>query len=576
MDSMRARDLFAPAVLTAAVLFILPSSVLCADAPATRLLLNASEIHDEVKRAPGADPAVQQSFLSFLDYQDLVMFHPKFGYYSSGRVSFGTDYQTYPIALAPYFGQMIAEQIFRMWQGMRRAGSLEPGDRFTIAEFGAGNGLLAESILEYLENKAREQEADPRWRDFRSQVLYVCYDRSAALSRAQRERNARFGSRFEAREADATDPTAAVPPGSLKGVILSNELPDAFSVHKVILSTDGSAEVAFVAPSLPRENWAKLEKIVPADVTEKVVQGDRNVRKALLTARQDQTYLSRAAFAALLEALISSKEYEPLVQSLQFHELYLPASMVPELAGHLRRHASSYARALAKLDQGVVTYINLGAEQFIRGAGSILKAGYVVTVDYGSNWEGILGQDVSHFRTYGPAHRDANPGFGWDYDGQAASEWVTSDPYRGPTLNDMTTDVNFSLLAAEGDLTVLRTVYYGPQAALRSGTPISFPAFDDWASTFETDGHYRLMVQQKQGTDPSYSYPRDHQDPLTSGQSGWSELQRRRAAEIEKRLGAAGPAQPSGADPGVDAGAARTNRERDGRPQRLDPVPVLR
>ena len=200
---MRARNLFAPAILTAAALFILSSSALCADAPATRLLLNASEIHDEVKRAPGADPAVQQYFLSFLDYQDLVMFHPKFGYYSSGRVSFGSDYQTYPIALAPYFGQMIAEQIFRMWQGMRRAGTLGPSDRFTIAEFGAGNGMLAESILDYLERKAREQGADPRWRDFESQVLYICYDRSPALSKAQRTRNARFGSRFEAREADA-------------------------------------------------------------------------------------------------------------------------------------------------------------------------------------------------------------------------------------------------------------------------------------------------------------------------------------------------------------------------------------
>ncbi len=545
---MQARHIFAPAIRIAAALLIFSSSAVCADTTSGRALLNTSEIRDEVRPAPEADAAVQRYFLSFLDYQDLVMFHPKFGYYASGRVDFATDYQTYPIALAPYFGQMIAEQIFRMWQGMRKAGTLEPGDRFTIAEFGAGNGLLAESILDYLESKAHADGADPRWREFQSQVLYICYDRSPALSKAQRTRNERFGSRFEAREADATNPTAAIPPDSLKGVILSNELPDAFSVHKVILSADGSAEVAFVVPSVWRESWTRLEKVVPADLADQVIQGDRNVRSALLNVRQDQVYLSRTAFSALLETLNSSKEYHPLVQSLQFQELYLPASMVPELAGHLRRHASSYARELARLDRGVVTYINLGAERFIRGAGQILKAGYVITLDYGANWEGILGQYTSpHFRTYGPARRAQNGNENW-YDGQSASDWDTSDPYSGPTLNDMTTDVNFSLLAAEGDLSALRTVYYGPQSALRSGTSITLPYPSggqtdgpyDWFWGFETDGHYRLMVQQKQGTDSAYSYPQDHQDPLTTDESGWSESQRQRAAEIEKKLGSVG------------------------------------
>jgi SAM-dependent MidA family methyltransferase len=541
MDSMRAWDMPAPAILAAAALFLLAPSAIGADGPAARPLLNAWEIHDEVKPAPGAEQAVQQHFLSFRDYQDLVLFHPVFGYYSIGRVRFGPDFQTYPMALAPYFGQMAAEQIFRMWQGMRQAGSLGPHDRFTIAEFGAGDGVLAESILDYLERKAGEQGPGGPWRDFASQTVYVCYDRSPALSKAQRARNARFGPRFEAREADATDPAAAIPPDSLKGVVLSNELPDAFSVHKVVLSPDGAAEAAFVVPSLPGKEWARLQKMVPGEVAEEVAQGDRNVRKALATSKQERTYLGRAAFAALLQALISSNEYEPLVQSLQFQEVYLPVSMVPELAGHLRRYASSYARELAKLDKGVVTYINLGAEQFIRGAGRILKAGYVVTLDYGSNWEGLMGQSLSaHLRTYGPAHREVNWNAGLEgNDGQAIPEIETSDPYQGPTLNDMTTDVNFSLLAAEGDLAALRTVYYGPQSALRTGTPIILPGANDWAQNFETNVYYKLMVQQKQGTDSSYSYPQSRLEPLASGESGLSESQRRRAQEIEKRYSAA-------------------------------------
>src|SRR5439155_5462927 len=129
--------------------------------------------------------------------------------------------------------------------------------------------------------------------EFASQALYVCYDRSPALSRTQREHNARFGARFEAREGDATEPEATIAPGSLKGVVLSNELPDAFSVHKVILSAEGDAEVAFVAPSLPQPRWEAIRKQVPAAVSKMVETGDRSVQEKLLGAKSGSAYLTR-------------------------------------------------------------------------------------------------------------------------------------------------------------------------------------------------------------------------------------------------------------------------------------------
>ena len=200
-------------------------------------LLNPWEIHHEIKVDASAAAAVRESFLSFLQYQDLVLFHPTLGYYSSGRVSFTSDYRTFPDALSPFFGQMVAQHIFNMWDGMRKAGTLTASDRFTIAEFGAGDGTMATSILDYIEQRASDQtasESGPRWREFWRQVVYACYDRSPVLSALQSKHNARFGSRFDAREGDATDPTASIPAGSLKGIVLSNELPDAFSVHKVV------------------------------------------------------------------------------------------------------------------------------------------------------------------------------------------------------------------------------------------------------------------------------------------------------------------------------------------------------
>src|SRR5262245_8551724 len=226
------RSLTTRVVLVGTAAFCALGLFLQAQNPTARDLRNGWEVHRELDIPSEAHAAVKDYFPSFLEYQDIVMFHPKFGYYSSGRVSFTNDYQTFPIVLAPYFGQMIAEQMFFMYQGMRKAGTLAPNEKFTMAEFGAGNGAMAESILDYIVEKSG---SDAAWKEFASQALYICYDRSPALNDTQRERNQRFGSMFGARVADATDLTKTIPAGSLKGVILSNELPDAFSVHKLIL-----------------------------------------------------------------------------------------------------------------------------------------------------------------------------------------------------------------------------------------------------------------------------------------------------------------------------------------------------
>jgi SAM-dependent MidA family methyltransferase len=501
---------------------------------AERQIWNAWEVHRELTVDPAADAQVKEYFPSFLDYQDLMLFHPKIGYYSSGRVSFTTDYRTFPDVLAPYFGNMIAEQTFRMWDGMRQAGTLNQQERFTLAEFGAGDGALAESILDYIGRQANENP-DHRWREFETQAVYVCYDRSPALSALQAKRNARFGARFEAREGDATDPAANIAPGSLKGVVLSNELPDAFSVHKVILSADGYAEVAFVAPSLSQGGWKKLEKLMPVAVRDLIKKDDLAIKR-FMGDKESGVYLSRAAFVALLESMASASDYAAKVHTIQFHEVYVPARVFPELAEHFQRYAHDYATVLAKGEKGMVAYINLGEGRFVQGAARILKAGYLLTVDYGSNWDGIMPQDdFDHLRIYGPRSQRAN-----------------SDPYRWPTLNDITTDVNFSHMAAEGRLDGLRTAYFGPQRALQSGTPVSLAAlpsdrrltdrqkkeFKGWVQDFQTGEVFKALVQQKESTDAAYAYPEAYQEPIDVNENLLTPDQRERAAQIEKQLSA--------------------------------------
>ncbi|RPJ85459.1 MAG: hypothetical protein EHM13_01005, partial [Acidobacteria bacterium] len=355
---------------------------------AERRLANGWEVRSEITLPAGVDPsAVRDFFPTFQDYIDTVLFHPSAGYYSSGRVDFYSHYRTFPIALAPSFGQMIAEQIFRMWDGMRKAGSLSPTEKFTIAEFGPGNGALAESILNYIDSQAARNVG--LWREFSRQVVYASYDRSPALSDLQTKRNSRFRDRFEARVADATNPGATIPSGSLKGVVLSNELLDCFSVHKVALGDDGSAEVGYVVPSFWRSDWEKLRAALPASVRELVSRDDTAIHQRLLAPKRapaapeaaDRVYLSRTAFNGVLEAISKRTTYEMEVNKLQFQELYVPVSVTPEVAVHIRRYASVYANRLARAGLGLVTYVSPGERAFIQGAGAALKAGYVITID---------------------------------------------------------------------------------------------------------------------------------------------------------------------------------------------------
>jgi SAM-dependent MidA family methyltransferase len=537
------RSLTKRVVLIGIAAFCAVGVVLPAQNSKDRDLKNGWEVHRELEIPAEARTAVKDYFPSFLEYQDIVMFHPKVGYYASGRVSFTSDYQTFPIVLAPLFGHMVAEQIFFMWDGMRKAGTLGDKEQFTIAEFGAGDGVLAESILDYLQQKSI---GDARWRQFANQVLYVCYDRSPALNDTQRKRNARFGSRFAARLADATNLTATIPPGSFKGVVLSNELPDAFSVHKIALSPSGSAEVAFVVPSLPGTNWSTVRPLFSVEIAKQIEEADLDIEKKFFSGRAaPDLYLTRASFVSLLENLLGSKEYEATANAMQFQEIYVPVSAIPEVAAHLRRYAGVYAGILAKNPHGLVTYINPGVESFIQGAAEVLKSGYVLTIDYGSTWDGILAEDsFSHFRTYGPAHKGAIQSPEVEDAAGAPSDPEIWNPYLGPTLNDMTTDVNFSLMVVEGEHVGLKPIYFGSQGALRSGTRVTFDnpprdrheKFDAWSYDFENPSVYKVLVQQKEGTDKAYRFPDKNPESLGLDQTRLTEAQRNRATQIEKQL----------------------------------------
>jgi SAM-dependent MidA family methyltransferase len=185
----------------------------------------------------------------------------------------------------------------------------------------------------------------------------------------------------------------------------------------------------------------------------------------------------------------------------------------------------------------------------IQGSAQILAAGYVITIDYGSSWNGILANDgAKHLRTYGPAHRAASAQENI-IENDSIDDIQTSDPYDRPTLNDLTTDVNFSLLDVEGRQAGLRTLFYGSQKALQSGTSISLDEvperarrdnqvekFRSWASDFRAPSVFKVMVQQKAGTDSRYQFPDTDPEPLEPSGAPLTANQRELARAIEKRI----------------------------------------
>jgi len=158
-----------------------------------------------------------------------------------GRSPIGAtgDYYTSP-SVHPAFGALLAVQLLQMWHLLDRP------NPFTVVEMGAGNGLLARDILNYISNLLPE---------FGRSLRYVCLDirvvagLETAVSSFQNQppQNAPKVSRIAAAvptdgvEGDTlTDSRAGararrygIPLSGIRGCILSNELLDAFPVHQI-------------------------------------------------------------------------------------------------------------------------------------------------------------------------------------------------------------------------------------------------------------------------------------------------------------------------------------------------------
>lgn len=144
--------------------------------------------------------------ITFAEFMELALYHPEDGYYAhKGPARPRRDYYTSPAA-HPAFGALMAIQLWRMWEALERPSP------FHAVEMGAGDGLLARDVTVYVPHVSRP---------FAEALRYVALDR--------------------ARPPVSPDGSAAphqrivadrLPARGVVGCLLSNELVDAFPVHR--------------------------------------------------------------------------------------------------------------------------------------------------------------------------------------------------------------------------------------------------------------------------------------------------------------------------------------------------------
>jgi len=470
------------------------------------------------------------TFPTFEAYMDVALHDPRWGYYAR-NVVIGRDghFATHPEEFSPHYGRWIATWAFRAWRELCVHGELGEAEPFPLVEFGAGNGRLACDVLDAIAERASdEKRADqPAWASFAACVKYRIYETSESLRAKQTEL---VGTRASVELGDARRPAETLKrdfPGGLTGFVVTNEVPDAFGVHKVTLTAEGVAAAALVVPRVER---ALVEALPPA-LGRRLEAANEATRTTFgLKAHPHDLYLDQASFFETLEAVaeLPAEQGEALlVSSLWFEEAYVPVARIPALAEQLAENAADYAVALAADDSGVVLYVNVHATRFMRELGASLAAGLIVTMDYGDTTFGLV-QGARRgdfpFRVY----RDA-----LDYRPRP------NDPYAAPGTQDMTADVNFTELARAGRDAGLELVHYGPERDV-SGDELAevVRAAADQApfARFAGNPVFKLLVLGKR-TNGAFTGPLSSPLPLTRREQELPKARRHKVADIERTLG---------------------------------------
>jgi SAM-dependent MidA family methyltransferase len=168
----------------------------------------------------------QNGPVTFAEFMEMALYDPQFGYYTTDPViGAGGDYWT-SSEVHPIYGGLLARQI------AQAAGAIAPAGVFTLLEMGAGRGTLAGHLLTALQGEHK---------DLLDRLQYLIIERSPGMIRRQQEHLLPFIQ--NGISVHWLPDLAALAPDSITGAILSNELVDAFPVHRVVQRPLGLREI---------------------------------------------------------------------------------------------------------------------------------------------------------------------------------------------------------------------------------------------------------------------------------------------------------------------------------------------
>lgn len=422
--------------------------------------------------------------LSFKDYMDKALFDPQWGYYSSGTVNFEKDFQTYAQAFAPLF----AVRCFTIWRAMVANHETTKEARFYIYEFGAGDGDMALQFVSYVHGMA-VRFPETEWQSFFTAMHYIIGEISPALVTKQKKLLDKYIllDKVGIYNIDAKKIDDKFPKGI--GVVLSNELIDAFPVHKVKLTFDKNLnqfqkEVIYVVPSLPKgyaiSGNIEVGLSMPEDLQQEFINQNRypisnqQMHNLLTTNKRSHSKnIKMIPHARTLDSLDSIDKAR--IESMLANYNDLLKSVIDKFNNN-----------------EFIIYLHTSMYDYVEKIPTFLTKGYDITADYGHNaYEYIkyLADGVITLNSFSKAHRDnplslfqrgidgtslfqllgmfANAPTPLTLNNQGYSEKINS-ALNHPGELDMTMQVNFSDFDFISENHGLTSIFYGTQDALGS------------------------------------------------------------------------------------------------------------
>jgi SAM-dependent MidA family methyltransferase len=427
-----------------------------------------------------AGEIVGKGVISLARFMELALYCPVYGYYEKegdkpGRAG---DYFT-SVSVGRLFGALLAFQFCEWletaergapgWRRRRECRRLAPGCHaagqkaavpadaggwpFQIVEAGAHDGDLAADILGWIQAE-RPGLAD--------RVEYWIVEPSKQRQAWQRAALAKFGNQVHwaqtlaelagPRESEAVAGSL----GGVHGVIFSNELLDAFPAHR--FSWDAGCRQWFewgVTRHGDRFTWKRIEPTIA------------NPR--------DGADGARAELAALLETARAELE-----------------------AGESADTSGAQGNPFEWLPDGFTLDVCPSARSWWREAATALRAGYLVTFDYGYAAAEFVRPERQHGSLRGYHQHQ-----------------LCSDPLERPGAQDLTVHVNFSSLLQAGQGVGLETEVFASQAQFLTGIASSLwnreGSLQTWPSELRRQFHtlthpehlgraFRALVQSRRGS----------------------------------------------------------------------------